>query len=112
MLFLTARTGLDERHDRVADDLAGPMEGDVATAVHPQQLGANRRRVDEHVRLVGVHPERVRRRVFEQQQVVARRPLEQRALQGEPLAVGNPAEPPDVKRQLALRALRTSRGSR
>ncbi len=37
------------REDRVADELARAVVGDVAAAVGPHQLGADRRRVDQHV---------------------------------------------------------------
>ena len=57
--------------DRVADELAGPVVGDVAAPVGAHQLGADRRRVGTSTLAeVGPGAERVDVRVLEQQQVV------------------------------------------
>ena len=63
-----ATVGSDE--DRVADELAGAVVGDVAAAVGLHQLGADLGRRHEQVAQVGPHAERVDVRVLEQQQVV------------------------------------------
>ena len=52
---------LGERHDRVADELAGAVVGDVAAAVGVHELGADRRRRHEHVRRVGARCRACRR---------------------------------------------------
>ena len=45
--------------DRVADELARAVVGDVAAPVGPDELGADRRRVDQHVARVGARTPRV-----------------------------------------------------
>jgi hypothetical protein len=67
--------------------------GDVAAAVDVEQLGADGRGIHEHVRRVGLRPERVDVRVLEQQQVLVFGALVQRALQHVGLAVRDPPEP-------------------
>ena len=91
--------------DRVADQLARPVVGDVAAPVGSHQLGPDRGRVDEHVGRVGVHPERVDVRVLEQQQVVvAARGRAGRAAARAP-RVGDPTQPanPEHRRPVSAR---------
>ena len=60
-----------QRQDRVADQLAGPVVGDVAAPVGPHQLGADRRpAARSRWPRSAADPERVHVRVLEQQQVV------------------------------------------
>ena len=44
---------LFERHDRVTDELTGSVVGDVATAIGIDELGADCRRITQHVGAVG-----------------------------------------------------------
>ena len=64
---------LGERDDRVPDELAGPVVRDVAAAIGVHELGADRRRVAQHVREIRARPERVDVRVLLQQEVVVGR---------------------------------------
>ncbi len=48
-----------DRHDRIAHQLAGTVVGDVTTPVGADQLGPDGGRVDEHVLVLGPHPEGV-----------------------------------------------------
>ncbi len=80
-------------HHRIADQLARPVEGDVATPVHPEQLGPHRGRIHQDVGLVGPHPEGVDRRVLAQQEMIVDAG-EQGLLEVPGLGVGNGAEPP------------------
>ena len=81
--------------DRIADELAGTVVGDVATSAHGNELGADccgiaaqvvgevrARSVREHVRM------------FEEQEVLLGPPAEQRLLYRQRLAVGHPPQPP------------------
>ena len=83
--------------DRVADELARPVVGDVAPAVGADEVGADVGGRDEHVAEVGAHAERVYVGVLEQQEVVVGAALEQRPLQVVGLGVGNGAEPADAE---------------
>ena len=56
--------------DRVGHQLARPVVGDVAPAVGALERRTDERRVDQHVALVGMGPERVGVRVLEEQEVV------------------------------------------
>jgi hypothetical protein len=79
--------------DRVPDQLAGPVVGDVAAPVGLDQVGPDRRRRHEHVGQVGPHAERVDVRVLEQQQpLVVPGPMEG-ALELGRLPVRNSTEP-------------------
>ena len=60
--------------DRVADELAGPVVGDVATPVGVDELGADRLRIDEDVLGARPHAEGVHMRVLQQEQVLATAP--------------------------------------
>ena len=80
------------RDDRVPDELAGPVVGDVPTSVGPHQLGAYGGRVDEHVGRIGPDPEREHVRVFKQEEVVVLR-REQRPLHGQRVPVPDPPQP-------------------
>ena len=84
---------LGERDDRVADELPGPVVGDVAAAVGPHELGAHRLGRHEHVGEIGARPERVHVRVLLQEQVVVGRARVQPALQRLGLAVRHPPQP-------------------
>ena len=62
-----------EVDDRVSDQLAGPMEGDVPSPIDIVHLGAERCQQPGRCRDVarrGIAPERVDRRVLEREQVV------------------------------------------
>ena len=83
--------------DRIADELAGPVVGDVAAAVGLHELGADRLGVDQHVLGLGPHAERVDVRVLEQQQVVARSARAEGALQSVGVPVADAPEPADVE---------------
>jgi hypothetical protein len=86
-----------QREDRVADELAGAVVGDVATTAHLHELGADRRRGHEHVGEVGADAEGVGVRMLLEQQVVVRRPLEQRLLHRERVPVADPSDPADAE---------------
>jgi len=94
-------------HDRVADELARPVEGDVAAALRLEQLDAARReeggRRNEILRL-GAAPERDHGRMLEQEQHIVRDLAADpraghRALELEPARVGDEAEVHDVHRR-------------
>ncbi len=82
-------------HHRVDDQLARPVVGDVAAAVGPHQLGADRRRCRQHVGRVGPHAQGVDVGVLEDEQIVVVRPLGQRSLDRPRLGVGDPSQPAD-----------------
>ena len=89
-----------ETQDRVRDELAGPVVGHLATALHAQHLdpaGGELRRGREHVGVVRLATQRQHRGVLEQQQLVvdpAVRPGRREALLQVPgLAIGDPAQP-------------------
>ena len=83
---------------RVADQLAGTVEGDVAATVGVFEFGADLLGRGQQVLGAGVGPERVDGMVFEQQQVVVGAVGEQAPLQGEGVAVPDAAEPADAER--------------
>ena len=87
-----------KRHDRVADELARPVVGDVATPVGAHQVGPDVGGWHEDVAHVGPHAQRVDVRVLEQQQVIVGRAGVKGPLQGPRLAVGHLAEPPRAER--------------
>jgi hypothetical protein len=55
---------LCERDDRVSDELARPVVGDVATAIGVHEIGSDRSRVVQHVREICARSERVDVRVL------------------------------------------------
>ena len=62
---------VDDRQDRVADELTGAVIGDVAAAAHRDEVGADRGGVAPQVGVeVGPWPVREDVRVFEQQEVI------------------------------------------
>ena len=84
--------------DRVADQLAGAVVGDVAAPVGVHELGADGLGVDEDVLGLGPHAERVHVRVLEQEQVLARvRALDKRLLQHVRVPVADAPEPADAQ---------------
>ena len=83
------------RHDRVGHQLSRPVVGDVPAAIGALQDGADRRRIDQHVALVGVHAQRVGVRVLQHQQVVVGRFRGQGVLQRVGLVIGNRPERPE-----------------
>jgi hypothetical protein len=91
------------REDRVADQLAGPVVGDVAAPVGPDEVRPHGRGLDQHVGGVGPHPERVDVRVLEQEQVVVG-PGPQARLEGERVGVGDPPQPADPQPGQAISA--------
>ena len=93
--------------DRVADDLAGAVVGDVAAAaglVHLDAARGQRLGGRENVRsaAVAAHAERQDVRMLDEQQQIAdaaRAPLlDERALQRQRVGVRHEAEPPDLER--------------
>ena len=84
-------------HDRVRHELARPVVGDVPTSVGPLEHGADLRRVDEDVALVGVRPERVGVRVLQEEQVVVVGLDGQGMLQRRGLVVRDRSQRPDAQ---------------
>ena len=85
--------------DRIADQLARTVVGDVAASLHRHEFGAHRHRVDPHVD-VEVGPRSVGEDVWvlQQEEVVGRAVLEQHGLQGQGLAIRHAPEPTHTKR--------------
>ena len=82
--------------DRVADELAGTVVGDVAAALHRDEFRADRRRLAAQVgRQVGPAAVGEHVRMFEQQQMLSAAVLEQGRLDRERLAVRHSAQPAD-----------------
>ena len=98
------------RDDRVGHELARPVVRDVTAPVGPLEDRADRRRVDQHVALVGVRTQRVGVRVRQDQQVVIDGLARQGVLERVRLVVGNRPERPDAQHRRGLRAPRPSRG--
>ena len=93
-----ARRGVvGHRDDRVGHQLARAVVRDVTAAVGALQDRADRRRVDQHVALVGVRPQRVGVRVLQDQQIVVVRLGRQGVLEREGLVIGNRSERPDAQ---------------
>ncbi len=88
----TGRGIVGHRDDRIGHQLARTVVGDVPAAVGALEHRADLRRVDQHVALVGVGPQRVRVRVLEHQQVVVDRLGGQGVLERVGLVVGNRPE--------------------
>jgi hypothetical protein len=90
----------DERHgdDRVADELARAVVGDVAAAVGSLVLGTVHARLCEKVLGTGPHPKRVDVAVLEQEQVLRVAVPEERVLHRECVAIADATKPADVKR--------------
>ena len=91
--------------DRVADQLAGAMVGDVASPVSSRQLGPDRLRGDQDVLGLSPDPERVDVGMLEEEQIVVSGPGEQGALERVGIAVADPSEPscPKHRRPRLLR---------
>ena len=85
------------RDDRVRHELAGAVVRHVAAAVGALERGADLRRVDEDVAVVGVRAERVHVRVLQQQEVVVLGLTGQRVLQHRGLVVRDRPEGPDAQ---------------
>ncbi len=82
--------------DRVADELAWPVVGDIATPIGVDELGADRVGIDEDVLGPRPNPEGVHMRVLQQEQVLG--PAGAKGvLEGEGVPVANAPEPADVK---------------
>ena len=97
---------LVQAHDRIGDQLARPVVGDLAATLDALDLDAARasslgRRED--VRRVGVPPERQDGGMLEQQQLVAdptgRALVDEPLLEGLGVAVGDPPEPARLERR-------------
>ena len=93
------------RQDRIADELARPVEGDVSATVGAHQIGTDLGRRRQQVAEVGPHAERVDGRVLEQQQPVvgtietrSRPGREQPLLQRMRVGVGHRAQPAHAQR--------------
>ena len=90
--------GVVETQDRVADELTGAVEGDVATAIHVVHLGPETDPVDEEVGAVAVASDGEHRRVLQQEQIVVPGPTDDLPLMDCPLqiprlGVGQPTQP-------------------
>jgi len=99
----TASAGSPSAHVRdsnkvTLDQLPQAVVGDITTAIGPHQRRADVGRVDEDVVRRGPDAERVDGRVLQQQQVLVVAVIEEPALQGEGLVVGDPAQPADAQR--------------
>jgi hypothetical protein len=81
--------------DQVADELAGTVVRDVATAVGTHDLGSDRRRVDQHVCGVAPYPDGEDVWMLEKQQMVVRVARMKSVLEYVGLLVGDSTEPPD-----------------
>jgi hypothetical protein len=79
--------------DRVADELAGTVVRDVAAPIGVDELGSDRRRIDEHVGEIGARPHREDVGVLQQQQPVVGPVGEQPVLQRVGIPVGHRAQP-------------------
>ena len=90
-----AMGALAHRDDGIADELAGAVERDVPTAVHPDEVGTHRLRVHQHVTGIGVDTEGVDGWVLQQEEVVGFRASGNGPLEVPRLGVGNGAEPAD-----------------
>ena len=113
-----ARVARREVDDRVADELARRVIGDVAAArdlVHADAARRERVRGDEQVLAARAAAERHDRRVLEQQQRVGARAAAPRrdelVLERERIAVGDLAELPHRERHAPPYGLRSPRGS-
>ncbi len=86
--------------DRIADELAGAVIGDVAAALDGDEFRSDRGRFAAQVVVeIGPRPVGEHVRMFEQQQVLLATVLEQRRLDRQRLAVRDPAEPTDPERR-------------
>ena len=102
-----------QRQDRVGDQLAGPVVGDLATALdldHLDPAGAQLIGRGEDMRRVGVPSQGQDGRMLQQQQLVAD-PIvgtlgRQPALEGMGLAVVDPAEPSGARSAQLLGSIR------
>ena len=89
-----------ELDDRVADQLTGPVVGDVAAAADADEVGPDRGRVAAQVVLeVRARPVREHVGVLEQQQVLPGAVVEQGLLDRQRLAVGDGPQPADAQRR-------------
>ena len=88
---------------RVADQLAGSVIGDVAAPVGLHHLGTDLGRRSQQVIQAGPQPERVDGVVLQQKQVVlgrSRRPGVDPLLEGQGIAVADPPQPSDPERPI------------
>ena len=82
------------RDDRVADQLARAVVGDVAAPIRLDQFGAELGRIHQHVAELGAQSHGVDGVVLQQQQpVIAAAGLGQRPLEGEGVGVTDPTQP-------------------
>ena len=88
-----------QRDDRVPDELARPVIGDVAPAIRDARGRRRPCRRHQHVGRVGGGAERVHVRVLEQQQVVVTGTRVERALELVGFAVRNATEPSCAEHQ-------------
>ncbi len=84
-------------HDRVGDQLARPVVGDVAAAVGPREHGPDAGGFDQDMAHVGVRAEGVGGRVLQHQQVVVVRLTRQGVLEHVGLVVGDRPERADAE---------------
>ncbi len=108
--------GSGDGDDRVADQLAGPVVGDVAAPVGLHQPRADRGRGDEHVGRVGAGAEGEDVVVLEQQESVDRAPSVEGPLEEVCFVVADVSEPSDPQQVSAQASsasqLRVSRSVR
>ena len=89
----SAAAATGQRQDRVADELAGTVVGEVAAAVDADAVGADLAGIDEQVGLICARTRSEDVVVFKQQQVVVRAVRPQAPLQVERFAEADPSEP-------------------
>jgi hypothetical protein len=82
--------------DRVPDELARTVIGDIATAVGVDKLCTDGLRIGKDMLGLGAHAEGVHVRVLEQEQVLRATRFVQSSLQGMSVPVPDAAEPPDA----------------
>ena len=88
------RTRADRhRHDRVPDELARTVIGNVPAAIGATELGTDARRIHENVLRIGAHSERVHVSVLEEQEPVIAPFRPQAPLEGESVLVADASQP-------------------
>jgi len=92
----TARSHRDIE-DRIADELARTVIGDIATAVGVDKLCTDGLRIGKDVLGLGAHAEGVHMRVLEQEQVLRATRFAQSSLEDIGVPVPDAAEPPDAQ---------------
>ena len=94
--------------DRVADELARAVVGDVPASVGADELGADRVRVDQEVVEGPASPQGEDVGVLQQEQVVVRGAGEQAVLQGVGVGIRHPPQPPQAQHYSSVSQSRVS----